>query len=239
MVSALRSPVNERWPTLVGMSSSPPRRSDATRAAILRAARERFAADGYERATIRAIAADARIDPAMVMRYYGSKEKLFTVAAEFDLLLPDVAHLPREQIGERLISHFLDRWEGDDSLVALLRAAATNEAAAERMHAIFADQLCRVVADLLPPGAPAAEAAERAGLVASQILGMALCRYILRLPPVVAMDRAAVVDWIGPTLQRYLSSRSSGGGSSTPQPGDPARLPPLPGEPTPQRRDRS
>ena len=59
-----------------------PRRSDATRAAILAAARERFAADGYERATIRAIAADAKIDPSMVMRYYGNKEKLFAAAAD-------------------------------------------------------------------------------------------------------------------------------------------------------------
>jgi len=66
-----------------------PRRSDATRAAILAAARERFAADGYERATIRAIAETAGIDPAMVMRYYGSKEKLFATAADFDLRLPD------------------------------------------------------------------------------------------------------------------------------------------------------
>ncbi|MDG4862133.1 helix-turn-helix domain containing protein, partial [Streptomyces sp. T-3] len=61
------------------------RRSDATRAAILAAARERFAADGYERATIRAIARDAGIDPSMVMRYYGNKEGLFSAAAEFDL----------------------------------------------------------------------------------------------------------------------------------------------------------
>jgi AcrR family transcriptional regulator len=61
------------------------RKSDRTRAAILTAARERFGADGYERATIRAIAADAAIDPAMVMRYYGNKEKLFAAAAEFDL----------------------------------------------------------------------------------------------------------------------------------------------------------
>ncbi|MFZ0875271.1 MAG: TetR family transcriptional regulator, partial [Pseudonocardiaceae bacterium] len=67
------------------MTQSKPRRSDATRAAILAAARERFAADGYERATIRAIAADASIDPTMVMRYYGNKEGLFAAASEVDL----------------------------------------------------------------------------------------------------------------------------------------------------------
>ena len=67
-----------------------PRRSDATKAAILAAAREQFAASGYQAATIRAIAAAAAIDPAMVMRYFGNKEALFAAAAEFDLRLPDV-----------------------------------------------------------------------------------------------------------------------------------------------------
>src|SRR5205809_7681332 len=118
-----------------------PRRSDATRAAILGAARERFAADGYERATIRAIAADAGIDPAMVMRYYGSKDKLFTAAAEFDLRLPDLTTVARTRLGETLVGHFLDRWEGDETMLALLRAAVTNESAAEKMRAIFATQL--------------------------------------------------------------------------------------------------
>src|SRR5436190_14098251 len=100
------------WPTVVDMSVSQRRRSDATRAAILGAARERFAADGYERATIRAIAADAGIDPAMVMRYYGSKDRLFAAAAEFDLRLPDLTSVPRTRLGETLVGHFLDRWEG-------------------------------------------------------------------------------------------------------------------------------
>src|SRR5919201_1321688 len=87
------------------------RRSDASRSAILAAARERFAADGYERATIRAIAKDARIDPAMVMRYYGSKERLFAAAAEFDLRLPDLAAIPRARLGRTVVGIFLDRWE--------------------------------------------------------------------------------------------------------------------------------
>jgi AcrR family transcriptional regulator len=187
-----------------------PRRSDATRAAILRAARERFAADGYDRATIRAIAADAGIDPAMVMRYYGSKDKLFAEATRLDLKLPDLAAIPRDTVGQALIRHFLDRWEGDEALVVLLRAAATNEAAAERTRVIFADQLLPVVAALHPPGTPAADIALRAGLTSSQVLGMALCRYILRLPPAAAMDHAAIVAWLGPTLQRYLTARDRG-----------------------------
>ena len=184
-------------------TDTPPRRSDATRAAILTAARERFAADGYERATIRAIAADAAIDPAMVMRYYGSKEKLFAAAAVFDLRLPSLDGVPPDEVGATLVNHFLNRWEDDEALVALLRAGATNEAAAERMRGIFAAQVAPVVAALSPDPA---EVPMRAGLLATQALGLALCRYVLRLPPVVALSRAEVVAWLGPTVQRYLTA---------------------------------
>jgi AcrR family transcriptional regulator len=189
------------------------RRSDRTRAAILTAARERFAADGYERATIRAIAADAAIDPAMVMRYFGNKEKLFAAAAEFDLRLPDLSALPREELGAALTSHFLDRWEGDESLKALLRASVTNEVAADRMRELFAAQLGPTIAKLFASTASAADAdrassvdvATRAGLVATQALGFALCRYVLALPPVANLSREEAVAWLGPTITRYLT----------------------------------
>jgi AcrR family transcriptional regulator len=179
-----------------------PRRSDVTRAAILAAAREQFAAGGYQAATIRSIAAAAGIDPAMVMRYFGNKEGLFAVAAEFDLKLPDLGGLPRKEIGTALVGHFLDRWEGDESLMALLRTAVTNEAAAERMRVIFATQLGPAIARIT--GEPRTAVAARAGLIASQILGLALCRYVLKLPPVVALKRPAILDRVGPTVQRYL-----------------------------------
>src|SRR5690349_18772922 len=97
-----------------GPASGAPRRSDATRGAILTAARERFAADGYERATIRAIAKDAGIDPSMVMRYYGNKEGLFAAAVAIDLRLPDVGALPREGVGRALVTHFLATWEENE-----------------------------------------------------------------------------------------------------------------------------
>ncbi|MGE5116329.1 MAG: TetR family transcriptional regulator [Betaproteobacteria bacterium] len=177
-----------------------PRRGDATRAAILGAARERFAADGYERATIRAIAAEAGVDPALVMRYYGNKEGLFAAAAEFDLRLPDFAGVPRKALGAALVEHFLARWEDDDTLKALLRAAATNPAAAARLRAIFARQVAPTVAALC---GDRRSAATRAGLVASQILGFALGRYVLELPPLVAMSRPDIVKWLGPTVHRY------------------------------------
>ena len=179
-----------------------PRRSDATKATILAAAREQFAAAGYQAATIRSIAAAAGIDPAMVMRYFGNKERLFAAAAEFDLRLPDLSTTPREALGPALVAHFLDRWEGDETLMALLRTAVTHAGAAQRMQQIFATQLAPLVVRL--SGEPRAAAATRAGLIATQMLGLALCRYVLRLPPVVALKRPEIVRRIGATIQAYL-----------------------------------
>ena len=183
-------------------SSPPVRRSDATKSAILAAAREQFAAVGYQAATIRAIAAAAEIDPAMVMRYFGNKEKLFAAAAEFDLRLPDLSEVPRKDVGAALVAHFLNRWEDDETLMALLRTAVTNEAAAGRLQEIFATQMAPLVAKLC--GEPRAAAAMRAGLIASQILGLALCRYVLKLPPVVGLKHAEIVSRVGATVQAYL-----------------------------------
>jgi AcrR family transcriptional regulator len=176
------------------------RSSEQTKAVILAAARERFGAAGFQAATIRAIAADAGVDPAMVMRYYGSKDKLFAAAAEFDLRFPDFATTEPTQVGRSLVQHFLERWEGDEALVILLRSSATNGEAAQRMQQIFGTQLQPLVATLVP----AEESGVRAGLIATQILGMALCRFVLRLPPVVEMTRDQVVEWLGPTIQRYF-----------------------------------
>jgi AcrR family transcriptional regulator len=179
-----------------------PRRSDATRAAILAAARHRFAADGYERATIRAIAAEAGIDPSMVMRYYGNKEKLFALAADFDLRLPEFTDVPLEQLGVALVEHFIKRWEQDGALIALLRAAATNTSAAQRMQQIFADQLLPHVAATCPQPT---QAPTRATLIATQMLGFALCRWILQLPAALELDQDEISTWLGPTVQRYLT----------------------------------
>src|ERR1044071_3794931 len=83
-----------------------------TRAAILKAAQELFAELGYERTTVRDVAARASIDPAMVMRYFGSKEGLFARASAFDLKLPDLTKTRPSQLGDTLIAHFLELWEG-------------------------------------------------------------------------------------------------------------------------------
>ena len=92
------------------------RSSVETKAVILAAARQRFAESGFERATIRAIAADANIDPSMVMRYFGNKDQLFAAAADFDLQIPDLSDVERDHVGARLVTHFLDRWERDEAL---------------------------------------------------------------------------------------------------------------------------
>ncbi|MET0592246.1 MAG: TetR/AcrR family transcriptional regulator, partial [Polyangiaceae bacterium] len=132
-----------------------------------------------------------------------NKEKLFAAAADFDLRLPDLSTVPRERIGVALVEHFFDRWEADDTFMALLRAAATNDAAAKKVRAVLSGQVAPAIAAL---SRDAANAGTRAGLVASQMLGLALCRYVLRLPPVVGMSRADVVAWLGPTVQRYVTS---------------------------------
>jgi AcrR family transcriptional regulator len=182
-----------------------PRRSDATRAAILEAARERFAAEGYERATIRAIARDAGIDPSMVMRYYGNKEGLFVAASEIDLRMPGLGAMPSRHIGAALVSHFLDRWEHDEVLTGMLRVGVTNEAGAQRMREVFKGQLLPVATAVCPVPA---EAPRRAALVGSQILGMALARYVMHISPAVDMTKEEVIAWLAPTVQRYLTAET-------------------------------
>ncbi|EFL37361.1 TetR family transcriptional regulator [Streptomyces griseoflavus] len=186
--------------------SGSPRRSDATRGAILAAARERFAADGYERATIRAIARDANIDPSMVMRYYRNKEGLFAAAVAIDLRLPNLsgAH-SRQDAGRILVEHFLDMWEDNEVLTALLRVGVTNQAGAERMQGILRDQLLPVTRQVCPDPE---QVPTRAALLASQLLGLALTRYVLRMPPAVELARSEIVVWLAPTIQRYLTAPS-------------------------------
>ncbi|MFJ3962667.1 TetR family transcriptional regulator [Streptomyces sp. NPDC090036] len=180
------------------------RTSDTTKTAILRAARERFAAQGYERTTIRAVAADAGIDPSMVMRYFGSKEQLFDAALTVDLRLPDLGAVPAEELPAALMRHFVERWEGDpadDALLVLLRSAVTNERAAARMREVFAAQ----VAPALAAAVGSERAGAVAGLVAAQLLGLALSRYLLKLPGVVALTPAEVVAGLAPALGATLS----------------------------------
>jgi AcrR family transcriptional regulator len=183
------------------MASTSPR-SQPTRDRILAAAREVFAREGYERSTVRAVAARADANPALVIRYYGSKDGLFAAAADFDLNLPPLADGPRRQMGQRLVAHFLQRWEQDPrggELVALLRASASHEGARERMRQIFHQQLVTVVRVVCPPRTADA----RAALIASQMLGLALVRHVLGFP-MQGLTPERVVRHVGKTVQAYL-----------------------------------
>ena len=181
------------------------RKSDRTRAAILDAAQKLFAQHGHGRTTVRDISAKASIDPALVIRYFGSKDELFVRAAAFDLRKPDLSKVKRSQIGDTLIRRFLELGEGFTGMTVLLRSAASNDYAASRVRELFAAQVLPAFARV----GSRADAAERAGLVASQLLGLALCRYILKIPPVAEMSAQEIVKHIGPTIQRYASGKRS------------------------------
>ncbi|MFJ1867877.1 TetR/AcrR family transcriptional regulator [Streptomyces sp. NPDC088097] len=181
------------------------RTSEQTKTIILRAARDAFAAHGYERTTIRAVAADAGIDPSMVMRYFGSKEGLFDAALTVDLRLPDLSAVSPDELPAALVGHFVERWEGDpadDALLVLLRSAVTNEQAAERMRAVFADQVAPALAAALGPE----RASRAAGLVSAQLLGLALARYLLRLPAVTALGPRELVAGLAPAVAATLAA---------------------------------
>jgi AcrR family transcriptional regulator len=178
-------------------------RSDRTKAAILAAARRRFATHGYERTTIRGVASDAGIDPSMVMRYFGNKVQLFDAALSIDLRLPELTGVSAEDLPRTLVRHFLRRWEGDpgdDALLVLLRSAVTNERAAARMHDVFAGQVAPALAAAVGPEI----AARRAGLVSAQLLGLALTRYLLRLPAVTALTPDQIETSLAPAIAATL-----------------------------------
>jgi len=178
-------------------------RSERTRRAILDAAREIFAANGYERTTIRAVAARAGIDASMVMRYFGSKAGLFAAAATVNLVSPDLAAIPPGERGERLVRYFVTNWEDNpsrESLALLMRTAVTDPAVARQMQATFNTLVLGPVTAL---GYPAAT--RRSALIATQLFGLVLCRYILRFEPLASLPVAEVVAPVARTVQSYLT----------------------------------
>ena len=180
-----------------------PLRSQATRDRILDSARRLFGEQGYDRTTIRAVAADAKIHPSMVMRYYGSKEGLFAATASFDLEIPDLSAVPRSDVGKTLVRHFLRRWRARcEELPALLRVSVTHEQARERLLDLLRRQVASAVAGVCGPD----QAPVCAALVATQMLGLALTRQVLRVPAVADLPEDLLVERIGATIQDYVTT---------------------------------
>lgn len=193
-------PVPERARETAPEPTRPARSGAATRARILAVARAEFAGRGYEGTTIRAVAAVAGVDPALVMRYFVSKAGLFAEAAELDLALPALTGLTPTQTARALVGRFFEVWEEGETFLVLLRAAATSEVAAERLRGVFETQAAPALA-LAALDRPR----ERAALVGAQIIGFAYGRYVLRAEPLVAMSRDDVLHWLGPAIVRYLT----------------------------------
>ncbi|HEV7422051.1 MAG TPA: TetR family transcriptional regulator [Mycobacterium sp.] len=187
------------------MPANRARNAAETRADILAAARVRFGADGYERTTLRVVAADVGVDPALVIRYFGSKQDLFAAAAAFTLDLPDLTQVHPDQVAEALLPRFFAVWEEDTTFVALLRAAMTSPTAAETMRVVFATQVAPALAAASPD-----HAEQRAGLMGAFIIGLATTRYVLANPAVADLSHDELIRWAGPVVRQLLVGPAPG-----------------------------
>lgn len=179
-----------------------------TREAILEAARTRFAEHGYDGATIRGIAADAGVDPALVHHFYGTKERLFAEALRFPAIpseiLDRVAQAEADRLGETFVRTVLQVWETPetrDRSIALLRSAVTNEQAAAMLRSFVEGGIFGAIARVVGDD----DAEFRASLVASQIVGLGIARIVLRIEPIASARIDDLAAAIGPTVQRYLT----------------------------------
>jgi AcrR family transcriptional regulator len=193
---------------LLGMTAKA-RDGEATRSTILATAQSQFGASGFERTTIRSIASAAGVDPALVMYYFGSKAHLFAAATQLDITFPDLSHVAPDRVADLVLPVFVDVWGPDGPFLPLLRSAATNRAAADALLEVFVNQVTPALAAVAPD-----RARERAALVGSQLLGIAVARYILGVPPLAGMDDATLTDWLRPVLAYYLAGPAAGHSSS-------------------------
>jgi AcrR family transcriptional regulator len=186
-----------------------PTGSPPNREAILAAARAHFTSQGYDRATIRGIASEAGVDPALVYHYFGSKDQLLGAALELHVnlreLVPSILAGGVDGLGERYIRQFLDTWASDraagGALVALIRSSVTNDDAARMMREFFTSEgVARIVEALDVP-----QPRLRAALAASQLIGLAMARYVVGVEPIASADLETLVGCYAPTLQRYLT----------------------------------
>ena len=178
-----------------------------TRAELLDAARVEFAQRGYEGATVRVIADRAGVDPAMVNHWFGGKEALFSEALQLPVNPAEVmtAIMPGdpERLGERIVGQFLTIWDqtGGGPMATILRSIASHDDAARMLREFIGNVMVKRVVAAVAPDRPDL----RAGLVGSQLFGMGLVRYVLKLEPLASADHATVIGAVAPNLQRYLT----------------------------------
>ena len=178
-----------------------------TSEAILAAARERFAASGYDRTRIRDVAADAGVDPALVHYYFKSKDGLFAAAMQLPLrpaeAIGPVLAAGIDGLGERIVRRVLEIWEDPvnrTALLAIVQGSSAHPGAAAALREFVRHEIVARIA-----GALETDRAElRANLVASQIIGLAAARYVVQVEPLASMGAEQVVPLVGPTLQRYV-----------------------------------
>ena len=179
-----------------------------TRTSILEAARAQFVEKGDDMTSMRGVAKAAGVDPALVHHYFDSKDGLLveSLALPFDprQVIPELTAEGVTELGTRLIERFLWIWDDPDRrapLVAIVKASMTSDAAADLLRG-------GVVRMILGPIASAIDAPDaelRAQCVASQLLGVAMARYIVCLEPFASTPAAELVATIGPRLQGYIS----------------------------------
>jgi AcrR family transcriptional regulator len=193
---------------LVRRSGRRPGNQD-TKQSILDAARAVFAERGFDKASIRAIATEAKVDPALVHHYFGTKEKLFLASMNSPInpgeLVPKALEGPRDQAGERLVRLVLSVWDSPagSAALAMFRSALSNEWTARLLREFVITQILRkAVAELtMDP----AEAPMRSALLATQIAGLVTIRYVLKIEPVASAPAESLVKAIAPNVQRFLT----------------------------------
>jgi AcrR family transcriptional regulator len=181
------------------MVAKRPRDAGQTRADILAAARRRFATEGFERTTLRAIAADVGVDAALVIRYFGSKQDLFATATEFVIELPDLTGAAPEHIADMLLPRYFAVWEDDHSFLALLRAAMTSQVAADTLNETLATNVAPTLAAATPDNDQ-----QRIALTDAFVIGLAATRSVLGNLPVSGLSREELSRWAAPVFRQLL-----------------------------------
>lgn len=183
--------------------------NESTRDALITAARHEFSTGGYAAATVRAIAARAGVDPAMIHHHFGSKRGLFAAAVELpfnpaDIEIERLAAGPREELGARLAGEFIRIWDhaGTAAAASMLRTALQSEEATARLRTVLVETLLRRGLTHVMGWTP--EARWRASLLASQLIGLLTARYIAKFEPLASAGPEAVVAAVAPALQHYL-----------------------------------